>query len=349
MQYFCRSALQDILAPSNPTKVDERDRLLAHTLLDGIILTYSWADVEPVEGQRDFSQVVAAVNLLAGAGKKAIPNLMLYNQTPNDSATPAWVLAKTGIDKVTFSAGGTGNGSTMTVPAAWKPGLYNAQLTPLIDACAAALSPVLQHVAAVKLGIGHIGHLTVQPSKIAPLEAPTQFLAAGWTVNAWRNHCTRMATLHQTEFPGARTLAIGGGILLRDPTNQNYRADADADLNTLAAANVDVIRLNVTPDDPTEAQATFTRLSAAIAAASAGSIQLGFGDDNPLYVPPGPRRTQPQTFGRDEVWFQAWLQLVTSGLPTSMMTFQDVEMMASSPGHATYNQAVVDALTAAKV
>jgi Beta-galactosidase len=109
-----------------------QDEVLNNPNVDGVTVRLNWADLEPTEGQYDFTYLDTTLASVNAVGKKALLRVM------TQGAKPAWVT--TAIQ----NAGGlfftfTTKGTKTTIPVFWDP-TFLAKKTAMIQALGAHLT-----------------------------------------------------------------------------------------------------------------------------------------------------------------------------------------------------------------
>src|SRR5919109_3488462 len=91
------------------------DLILSHPLVDAVIISAPWREVEPSPGVYSFDSLMDEVNRWAKAGKGVVINLPLYGQSVDKPQTPQWIYDQPGVRAISFSGGGTAKGETIRV------------------------------------------------------------------------------------------------------------------------------------------------------------------------------------------------------------------------------------------
>ena len=109
-----------------------QDEVLDDPNVDGVTVRLNWSDLEPTEGQYDFSYLDTTLASVNAAGKKALLRIM------TQGAKPAWVTT------AVKNAGGlffsfTSKGKATSIPVFWDP-TFLAKKTAMIQALGAHLT-----------------------------------------------------------------------------------------------------------------------------------------------------------------------------------------------------------------
>jgi hypothetical protein len=332
-----------------PRRKDKADPELLHThpLLDAVILTLPWQQVEPQRGQFAFQSLVDEVDQWGKGGKGVILGLALYGQNPEDKVTPSWVYEQPGVRMIGFHGGGVAKGQPVRVPAVWDPSFVDQFLTPLITAMARAVDGN-PHVWYIKPGFGHIGNMTAQPSK----EGGPAFLQAGFTPEKWKAYCRRSLRVYQAQFTKTPRLCISPATLIREHKQHFVAAEVTDLMSEFGREGVALIHYDLEGDRSKIAHA-LGDLSGVAAAARQGMTRIGIGDDWPLWVPES-RRSQGPTRGHDDAYFSRVLTYAFGGvdglpeLPITILNCQVPEILASHPEGRDYRPEVAAALKKAR-
>lgn len=121
--------------------------------ISGANLEWSWADIEPVEGQYNWSKVDRDISVWTSRGKSVILRFatagqLTWSGTVDGSYTPPWVFNTYGVPRITET-----NGTVF--PEYWSQ-VYLQKLADFVNAAAARYdnNPL---VAAVEIGVGQGG------------------------------------------------------------------------------------------------------------------------------------------------------------------------------------------------
>jgi hypothetical protein len=113
-------------------KLPPQDEVLDDPNVDGVTVRLNWADLEPIEGQYDFSYLDTTLASVNAAGKKALLRIM------TQGGKPAWVTT------AVKNAGGlffsfTSKGKQTSIPVFWDP-TFLAKKVAMIQALGAHLT-----------------------------------------------------------------------------------------------------------------------------------------------------------------------------------------------------------------
>jgi len=328
------------------TRLDAQTRRLyaTHPLLDAVIVSAQWAEVEPRPGVYDFSRLVTEVDGWGKAGKHVVVLLSLYGQNPKRPQTPEWLYRQPDVQAIEFAGGGRAKGQQIRVPRVWEDAFVDRYLDPLVAKFAAALDGN-KTVWYIMPGFGHIGNLNAQPSR----GGSRAFLDAGWTPAKWQHYALRLEAVYQRYFRKTPLIVKSAAKLLRD-RRQNHYSDA---IPTLLKALTDrgaAFILFGLDADPAAVDSLRRRSGPALALVERGQTRMGVGDDWPLWVPPN-RRNRGPTFGRDVTFLHQALANAFGGalsLPTTILYLQQPELLASHPQAAGYQPDVAKEIRAAR-
>lgn len=316
---------------------------LDHPLLDAVVITVKWSQVEPEPGQFDFTALKEQVGEWGKAGKGVVINLMLYGQEVDDQITPSWVYQQ-GVESIWFSGGGQAKGRKVRIPKVWDEYFFKNCLEPLIAEFARNFNghPDIWYI---NLSFGHIGNMVTQPSKGGALAVEE----AGWTPEKWKNYCLSSVELYQKYFDRTPLMVKSAPLLLRNRKTKYYLNDANEIIGLLGERGVTVVSLGANAD-PGQMKNIRNRLSPLADSAQAGKIRLGMGDDWPLWVPQD-RRDQAPTQGYDDKNLKQILKLIFGGrqkLPITILYLQEPEISASNPNHRDYQKKVYQIIKKAR-
>jgi hypothetical protein len=322
---------------------EDKKLFLANPMIDAVVLMCRWREVEPAKGQFAIKELQAEVKRWGDAGKGVVLSVMPYGQSLDkknqtvDGAhyvmeTPAWLYEEKDVGLLQFVGGGGAKGQKIALPQVWKEGFAEAHLEPMIAALAKAFdgNPT---VWSIRIGLGHIGHMTAQASP----DGSKVFLEAGWTPEAWSTYCLRVAALYRKYFTKTPLLLIAEKRLLSHKERRHYVPEETVLLQEMAKQGVYIVHLGLV-EDLAGIQPIYSDLEGVLPLAKKGSIRLGIGDDWPLWVPPS-RRDDPPTRGHDEQFLDRTLPFAFGGvqnlpeLPTTILYLQPPELMVADPNN----------------
>jgi hypothetical protein len=345
-------------------KEEDRKIYQGSPLLDAVVLMVKWRSVEPNKRQFHLEPLKEEVEEWGRAGKGVVLSLKPYGQTFDrrgqtaDGAhyvmeTPPWVYQDSGSPIVEFVGGGGSRGQKIAVPAVWSENFVEHFMEPSIKALARAFDGN-PHVWYVRLGLGHIGHMTAQASG----DGSRAFLNAGWTPERWGRYCLRVLDVYQKHFHKTPLLVIAEKRLLSNRSRGHYMAEEAAILRELARRGVTIVHLGLV-NDVAGIRPIYADIKEVIPLAEQGAIRLGIGDDWPLWVPPS-RRNQKPTYMHDDKFLFQTLRYAYGGfedlpkIPTTILYLQPPEMMVTNPSsprsdELAYNQAVFEIMQKARM
>jgi hypothetical protein len=344
-------------------KKEDRKIYQGSPLLDAVVLMVKWRSVEPAQGRFHVEPLKEEVEEWGRAGKGVVLSLKPYGQSFDRRGqtahgahyvmeTPPWVYQDPGSPIVEFVGGGGSRGQKIAVPAVWSEGFVEQYMEPAVKALARTFDGN-PHVWYVRLGLGHIGHMTAQASG----DGSRAFLNAGWTPERWGRYCLRVLDVYQKHFHKTPLLVIAEKRLLSNRSRGHYMAEEAAILRELASRGVTIVHLGLVNDAP-GIRPIYADLKGVIPLAEKGEIRLGIGDDWPLWVPPS-RREQKPTYMHDEKFLLQTLRYAYGGfgdfpkIPTTILYLQPPEMMVTNPSsprsdELAYNQAVFEIMQKAR-
>ena len=117
-------------------RMRKRDKVVeliqTNPLVDAVIISVSWREVEPQPGVYSFDSLLNEVNQWGKSGKGVVINLLLYGQGVDDAQTPPWIYNQPGVRAIYFKGGGTAKGARIRVPEVWDEGFIERHLEPMI-------------------------------------------------------------------------------------------------------------------------------------------------------------------------------------------------------------------------
>ena len=333
---------------AQPERQKNADYFFRHPLVDAVVVTLKWSELEPADGRYEFTEIDRMVTLAKRYHKGLVVACSTYGQIPENQPTPDWLYDK-GVKRLTFPGGGVAKGNPISVPKVWEE-RYLQEYAKLIQALGAryAREPSIWYIMP---GFGHTGNLNAQPSK----EGTRAFLSEGWTPAVWKAFCLRVVERYQEAFPNTPLLVKSAKQLLREKRHRNFSKEADEILNELAARGVSIISFGLEANkDALVQHNVIGRIASLSSYAVSGSIRVGVGDDWPLWVP-AQRRKKAFLSDRDEAGLARELQYAfggVQGLPASHISILYVlhpEIDASHPEQGpAQNKTVYQLLEAAR-
>jgi len=314
---------------------------LDHPHLDGVLLRWSWAQLEPQQGRYDFSAVERDITPWAKANKKVLIGVPLAGQ--QRGVTPDWVFDE--LPAIDFIR--TGKNTRVKVPQYW-----HEKFLPTVSGLVRALGKTYARdprIEGVMIGVGHIGFLTAAPNK-GGAEA---FLKAGWTPEAWKQYARDMIGLYREAFPGKPLILRGSELILRTPDpaaagfpqSRPFFNDVQEEILTEAATKYGIsVGGNGLNGDPAKFLATgipslFARLAAG---ASNGCYRLEVSDDWPLWVNARRRAKSSVDAKADTAYFQKCLENALGAnpplprLPVSWIKMLETDLDCTNPHHPDF-------------
>jgi hypothetical protein len=323
--------------------MDEREKQQHRTnpMVDGIILMCRWRQLEPRKGHFTFKELETEIQQCRQAGKSVVVAVMPYGQsldkrgqTPSGAhyvmETPPWLYEQRDVPMLEFVGGGGAIGKKVAVPEVWKEGFVQSHMEPLVAALARALDGD-PNVSYIRIGLGHIGHVTAQASP----DGSKVFLQAGWTARKWSDYCLNVAAVYRKYFKRTPLMLTAEKRLLAHKQRQHYVAEEAVLLEEMARRGVSIIHLGLVRELKGMLP-LYSDLAGVVPYARNGKIQLGIGDDWPMWVPVS-RRTQKATLGHDEQFLRETLRFAFGGLdglpplPTTILYLQPPEVLVADP------------------
>lgn len=323
------------------------DLIRTHPLVDAVVLSVPWREVEPKKEVYSFDSLLNEVNQWGKAGKGVVINVFLYGQSIDNPPTPPWIYEQPGVRAISFRGGHRVERREFQVPAVWDEGFAEKYLEPMIKAFAKTFDGN-PHVWYIMAGFGHLGNMNAEPSK----RGGKAFIEAGFTPARWENYCRHMMTLYRKNFTKTPLVFKAAGILIKDPKRDNYRSEAAKLHVEFAKEGASIIRFGLGEDRNVMTQ-IYSEMTRVIPDARRGITRIGLGDDMPLWAPESGRREGP-TRGHDEQFLRKSLDYAfgnTDGIPeipTTILFSQDPEILASNPRSKNYSPEVADILKKAR-
>lgn len=318
-----------------------------HPQVDGVMLRFRWAELEPVRGQHNFDLIERRIEPWVQAGKKAVIGVMWT--APRRDFTPQWVLDQTPVIRFTHSS----KGRDIQQAKCWDP-VFRRLARGLIDALGARYEGD-DRIEAVLVGVGHIGFITAAPNAAGA----AAFIEQGWTPALWTDYALAMAAAHRRAFPSKPLILRGSSLLLRmrQPAKAGFHGhlphfiDVRDEILLQAARKYRTgIGANGLEADPAAFLATglpdlFARLAAG---AERGAYSLELSDDWPIWAPPDLRRGVNRR--KDNAHFIACLENAvggSSGIPLTRVSFMkllDTDLLCTYPSSPHYQAACAEKL-----
>ncbi|MDQ3197696.1 MAG: beta-galactosidase [Verrucomicrobiota bacterium] len=174
--------------------------VLTNPDVDGITLRQGWTDLEPTEGNFDFSYLDSAVASCVANGKKILLRIATQN------GKPAWVTAAVAANGGSFFTFDD-NGTSTTIPVFWDP-TFLAKKKAMI----AALGAHFSSNPAIKVVAASFANATSEDWNVPHTqEYVTQWLALGYTSEKMLDAGKQIIDATMIAFPNqVVTMAVGG-------------------------------------------------------------------------------------------------------------------------------------------
>lgn len=287
-------------------------RHLHHPHVDGVLLRFSWAELEPRRGKFRFDIVEQRIAPWVKARKKVIVGISLTAQ--REGFTPDWVFAR--CPAVNFIR--TGKNAPVRQIKCWDPAFL-----PLTEGLITAFGKRYcddRRIEAVMIGVGHLGFLTAAPNA----GGARAFIENGWTPKLWTEYALKLTERYRRAFPDKPLLLRGSPLILRArrpekvgfPGYKPFFTGVRDDILLRAAKEYDVsIGANGLEADAAKFLETgIPNLLVKLApGALAGKYRLELSDDWPLWVPPEKRRRRINR-GKDNAHFKTCLENAIGGV-----------------------------------
>ena len=341
-----------------PKQQRERDPdfYLSHPLVDAVVISFGWSDIEPRPGEFNFTEIDKFIALCKKHQKGLVLAFSTYGQHPdiNLQPTPTWLYDK-GVERITFHGGGAAKGKGVVIPKVWDDAYW-----PWYEKFVKKLGERYRDEKAiwyVMPAFGHIGNLNAQPSK----GGGPALLKAGWTAEKREAFCLKVAALYQKEFPATPLIVTAANQLLQDKgagtslEDRHHRNELMDILTRLAGQGISIIRFGLEVDENrVKKSKLLEQYRPLVPLAEKGLIRLGIGDDWPLWVPAN-RRGVKFLADRDEKGLRSILDNAfggVHGLPETRVSILYVlhpEIEAPHPGRPDgQNKEVYELLKAAR-
>src|SRR5579884_314731 len=320
------------------------DLIMSHPLVDAVVISASWQEVEPRPGVYSFDSLMDEVNKWGKAGKGVVINLPLYGQSVDNPQTPQWIYDQPGVRAIYFKGGGTAKGQRIRVPAVWDEGFVQRYVEPMVEAFAKRFNGN-PYVWYIMPGLGHIGNLTAQPSE----DGGRAFVEAGFSAEKWESYCRRIMGVYRRNFTKTPLLLKAAGIFIKDSNHDNYRREAGQLLTEFGKEGVGILHLHLEADRTATMMRVYSNLSGVVPYARGGITRIGLGNGWPLWVPEK-RRGKKATRNRDEQSLGQSLTNAFGGtggipeIPITILFSQVPEILVSNPKSKNYRPEVAETL-----
>ncbi len=324
----------------HPKDLKNPGRQTDHPHVDGALLRFRWAELEPKQGEYRFEVVEERIAPWVAAGKKIIIGIMPTAQRAG--FTPRWVFRH--VPAIDFIR--TGKNTPVHQIKSWDPKFLRLE-EPLIRAFGRRYESD-SRIEAVLVGVAHLGFITAAPNK----GGAKAHLEQGWTPDRWFEYALEVAALYRKVFPTKKLWMRGSPVIVRarKPAKIGYPGHAahfvdvrDRILLTAAEKyNISVGANGLGPDArrfmQTGIPKLFTKLAPGV---NEERYSLELGDDWPLWVPPDRRRGINR--GKDNAFFKTCLENAIGGVrgipPTniSFMKMLDHDLNCTNP-NGPYHQ-----------
>ncbi len=345
---YLRVPPEMVSSSTKPNITQAMELLGANPNLDAVDIPAIWRNIEPEKGVYSFDSLKREVNYWSSKGKGGVVSVVLYGQGVDDRQTPPWLYKEKDVRSFWFNGGGTAKGRKIRLPAVWDETFVAKYMEPLVSKLAQELDGN-KSVWYVKIGYGHIGNVTAQPSA----SGGPAFVENGFTPVAWAAYCDKTTAVYKKYFKSTPLILMTPGALLRNTQYGKLEKENSEIVASQCAQDVSAIHFGL-EQNAGKVWKLVGRLQPMLQQASKGTIRFGLGDDWPLWVPEK-RRDKAATRGLDDPTLENTLNNAFGGinglpkLPTTILLVQLPEMLASSPGADEYHKPVADALSAARV
>jgi hypothetical protein len=179
------TGVYSLTSPGKPVNA----AILTNPLVSGVSIRWQWQNVEPIEGEYNWSYFDREITQAASAGKQVLLRVVSGGQN-----TPLWVL-DAGVE--TFSSVDPQSGQTITVPVWWDP-IFLAKKKKLI----AAMGMHYATNAAVVLVSTSCANTTSDDWALPSSKTDVQnLLAIGYTPQKLIQACTEIIDASRAAFP----------------------------------------------------------------------------------------------------------------------------------------------------
>lgn len=310
---------------------------IRHPHLDGVLLRFSWKELEPQKGKYNLQPIEEVIAPWAAAGKRVILGVKPAGQDNQD--TPEWVYNE--VPAITYVR----KNILVKVPMYWHKN-YQGACKGLVTELGKRYN-FDNRVEGFLVGVAHLGFITACPNK----EGSLAFLDAGWTPSVWEAHTYNMVRLYQRQL-GRKFLFINGSdVMLKidDPASVGFPASSryfldvrDKIMTQMVTKFGGGVSSNGLNADASAFLATgIPQLFATFSQqALSGATALAIHDDWPLWVPLSQRTGVNE--GKDNNYFRASLENALGGvrgIPRTnvvWMKLLDTDLQCTDPTHANY-------------
>lgn len=327
----------------------ERDKsaeyVLSHPLVDAVVMSFYWNEVEPASGHFDFSSLDRMLDLCKRYKKGMVLELSVYGGEGEKTSAPEW-LYETGIRRIAFSEQRDARPRELAMPKVW-----DNPCTEALNKCVRRLGERYQHEQAlwyVVPAFGFNGGPGIFPTRDGSGIAACR--KEGWTIDVWRDLCNKVTGFYQLAFPDT-PLLMTLPRHARYELAQNQWRDIGA---ALARRGVSFVPFGLEADlEKHKKNNGMIFLEPFSRYADKGALRVGLGDDNPLWLP-AERRTRDSTADRDEEGLKRIVEHAFGGvaeLPKTHITILFIsyaEIEYSHPKGKAPNKAVFDILQKAR-
>ncbi|MFZ5829484.1 MAG: beta-galactosidase [Planctomycetota bacterium] len=322
--------------PVSPPHID-------HPHVDGVLLRWGWADIEPKKGTYDFAPIERDIAPWVKAGKRVLIGLPLAGQHNVD--TPQWLYEE--IERINFVR--SGKGTHVSVPKYWDPS-FVPRVAGMVRALGARYDKD-PRIEAVMIGIGHIGFLTAAPNA----NGANAFLDAGWTPQRWKDYTAAMIALYREAFPSKPLFIRGADLVLRcpDPAAVGFAGSRkdflevgheillDAALRHGIGIGTNGLDADVAAFEATGIPSLYERLGPG---ALEGKYRLEIADDWPLWVNAKRRAASKVDRQSDTDHYKRCLENAVGAapglprLPIGWMKMLETDLDCTHPKHPDYQK-----------
>lgn len=180
--------------------------------ISGADLEWSWADIEPVEGQYNWSIVDHDIQVWTSRGKSVILRFatagrISWGGAVDGSYTPPWVFNTYGVPRITDSSG-------TVFPEYWNP-LYLQKLADFVNAAAARYdnNPL---VAGVEVGVGEGGETEPDGASNNPNAELQLWQQNGYTNALWYQTLQKIVGIYETAWTHTPLTLMVTSTFLKD-------------------------------------------------------------------------------------------------------------------------------------
>lgn len=326
---------QDTLFFDFHENLSKRNPLLFkdHELLDSVILSVEWSEVEPMKGVFEFGTLDALIRQRSEAGDHIVLRVAPYGQSQGNTVTPEWIYDT--VPKITLASDKRG---VVSIPKVWEESFIE-EYERFVQALAKKYDQD-SRVQYIQIGVGHIGFITAQPSP----EGSEAFLEAGWTISLWEEYIKKVVDIYQDNFQNKKLIITMTPLFLKNESLV-MRLDAGKHIAEYAALKGYYISFKGVDQAPdTFSKNGFEQVIKHLAALKQPGLHLGFGDDWPLLGPTGNHvRTEEDFQAILDNIYNLWVSI--DKIYPIYITVLDNELAASETGNSKFNVEVQKALT----